>query len=415
MLLLILSFIKTAISYLFGGNTVFTLVTIGSIQVHLDDVILIWLLLFCIFELLTKNQIRSIYFGMQFFIIVPIVIALLHGVISGTTMSGFLSDTRKFILFIVAMMACYLVFHLDETYYRMRTIKLYINRLMNCVLVYTFIIWCMDLLLGFNSLPGQQNGLLSDGGSTFRIINPPLVFMIALYTLYLIYNDLDRKRYLGLRSLIFTVVVILMQWRTVVAAFLVGLVVLMISYFANNRGITKNLFLEIILIVLICAGLAAFGGGSSIGEMIQNLFSSYGNISTDEGTFATRTDAWALLIGSLSGISIIIGRPFGYTDTSLDWQYSAHSGYVDFIVATGYFGLACLIVFMIFLIVNCIRKRNVLLITISIAFVVYWIGYGFTIEQGAMLGVILGILENYDLWKSEDCDLGEMENELVAH
>lgn len=228
LLLVILSFVKTCITYLFNATTIFTVLTIGGIQIHLDDIVLIIALLYCL-----TNIIYPFYGGKYFLstllLLVPLGGSLFRGLILGFIGSEvFLADMRKYFLFVVVLYAVYFCVRTEKAIDRIWKFEHYIDKLMNVVLVYLVIIWMLDVILGINSLPGQKGGMLSDGGSTFRIINPPQVLMIGFYTLYRAYRDLDEKRKLSIRTLLFAVSIIFLQWRTAVAAFGVGIILLFV-------------------------------------------------------------------------------------------------------------------------------------------------------------------------------------------
>lgn len=126
--------------------------------------------------------------------------------------------------------------------------------------------------------------------------------------------------------------------------------------------------------------------------MISHLFESFSNVSKGTGTFATRTEVWAEILSSLYGINAIFGRPFGQ-GLGISWVASAHNGYVDYISKMGYFGLICLVGFMIYLLIRAIKNKSYLCVVILLVQAVYWYGYGFSLEQGAVLGFILAIQE----------------------
>lgn len=273
--------------------------------------------------------------------------------------------------------------------------KYYINTLMNIICVYVLIIWVLDLVFGIHNLPGQQNGLLSDGGSTFRIINPPQVLIISFYTLYKIYYDLEEKKVISFRSMLFAGIVVLMQWRTVVAAFGVGLIITICLSLKRN-GLSRKLLAEIVVLVIaICVIFLQGSSETGLIAMITNLFESFSNVGKDTGTFATRTEVWTMILGSLNGINAFFGRPFGQ-DLALAWKASAHSGYVDYIAKMGYLGLVLLIIFMIFMVIKSIKAKNYMSTIILCSMAIYWYGYGFTVEQGAILGFIVAIQEVMD-------------------
>ena len=111
------------------------------------------------------------YFIASLLLLGPIMISLVRGIMNGTVGSEvFLSDTRKYVLFILAFFAFFFVMRQEGNTSRLWKYKYYINTLMNIICVYVLIIWVLDLVFGIHNLPGQQNGLLSDGGSTFRIM-----------------------------------------------------------------------------------------------------------------------------------------------------------------------------------------------------------------------------------------------------
>lgn len=97
---------------------------------------------------------------------------------------------------------------------------------------------------------------------------------------------------------------------------------------------------------------------SELVGMITNLFESFSNVGTGTGTFSTRTEVWAMILGSLKGVNVIFGRPFGQ-DLALTWKASAHSGYVDYIAKMGYFGIVLLIAFMVFMLIKSIKAKNI--------------------------------------------------------
>lgn len=392
LLLIILSYIKTCITYLFNASTIFTLFTIGSTQVHLDDIVLIVTLLYFVSNIIYPFA-GGNFFLCTLLLMIPVGISLFRGVIAGTVGSAvFLGDVRKYIIFLTVFYAVYFCVRRDNALDRTWKYEYYIDNLMNIILVYVLIVWVLDLAFGINSLPGQQGGTLSDGGSTFRIINPPQVLMIAIYALYKAYKDLQKKKLLTIRTLLFAFVVLLLQWRTAVAAFGIGLIILLILFIKENR-LSRKLMQEIaVWVVLFLIVFMQGNTESGILGMLTNLFDSFSSISNGTGTFSTRTDAWTQILTSLYGANIVFGRPFGQ-NLGIEWTASAHSGYVDYISKMGYLGLACLIVFMIYLMGKSIKNKSYVSFVILITISVYWFGYGFSLEQGAVLGFITAILE----------------------
>lgn len=396
LLLIILSYIKSCIAFLFGGTTVFTVVTIGGIQVHLDDIILICLLVYCCFTGFNISLRKSIYTKSILLLIIPISLSLFRGFITGTIGStDFLADTRTFIPFLVSLISFFLLLRNPNAIIYFNKYKKYIHRLMSAILVYVLVIWGLDLFFGIQSLPGQIAGTLSDGGSTFRIINPPQALIIAFYALNQLYKDLMEKNKITIRTFLFILIVVLLQWRTVVASFLFAVVLIIINAIIRRKFLSKRLLKNMLFFVPIVIVLVVFFsiGNNVVSGMVENLFSSFANIGNGTGTFATRTKAWTMLLTSLSGINVFIGRPFGSGNAaSVTWVNSAHSGYVDYIMIVGYIGLLCLALFMGILIVGAYKKKYDFMSIMLIALLVYWFSYGVSIEHGVILGICLAVL-----------------------
>lgn len=392
LLLLIMSFVKTCAAYLFQATAVFTVVTIGSIQVHLDDIVLMILLGYC---LLTVSHpfLAGKYLAATMYFVVPVLISLLRGALNGTIGSfQFLSDTRVFILFLSALFAMYFLVRKPKSISRLWVFEKYIRNLMNGMVVFILFIWVLDVGFGINYLPGQYNGTLSDAGSTFRMVNPPQVLMIAFYTLWEMSRDLEKKREISLRTLVFTAVIILMQWRTVIVAFLAGFVLVLVGSMKKSR-ISKKLAAEIVGLAVLLVGVLVISGDSSrILKMVNKVFSSFANMMNGTGTFSTRTAVWTEIIQSLVGVNFLFGRPFGQR-LGLSWAASAHSGYIDCLAKMGIVGVIGLIVLMVFLVRKAIKQKQRVIAILVISLSVYWLGYGFSVEQGALLGFLLAILE----------------------
>lgn len=396
--LAVLSFLSTSVMYLFEATTVFTVVSIFGIQIHMDDVILLILLTYSGIHFAQKGLRISKLASCMLMIIIPVCVSLLRGVAGGFLGNiVFMNDIRKYFYFAVAMIAAEYTF--SDMYGRAnyKSCKRSIDVFMNIVAIYVLIIWGMDVLLGINNLPGQQYGTLSDGGSTFRIIQPQHVLMIAFYSLWELYNNLKEDGDIKARTVLFCGIVILMQWRTVVAAFLVGAVLVFIDYFKERKSISHPLFFKIAVLTVLCILTVLFGtdSGESANSSILNLFTSFESVSSKAGTFGTRTLVWTALLQSLTGLNMFIGRPFGmHLRNALNWEVSAHSGYVDYIMSMGYIGLLLFVLLLIVLLTKLNRQKIKLFFIILICMIVYWIGYGFSVHQGFILGTIVAAIKN---------------------
>ncbi len=393
LLLVILSFIKTCLLYLFEAGTVFTVFTLGGIQIHLDDIIMAICFFFVLFQICRPFRANR-YTASTLLLAVPILISILRGALSwDMSFSIFFANARTYLLFLFVFYAFYFQTRKTPQSKTSETVSVgYIEKLMNCVLAYVLVIWVLDLFFGIRNLPGQENGLLSDGGSTFRIIHPQQTLVIAIYTLFCLYQDLYKKRSISPRTVVFSLVIVLLQWRTVVFAFLIAFIFIVI-YYCVKRGVSTKLLIEMFAFVVVAFLVSLLGTGeSTIGAMIDNLFNSFSSISEGTGTFLTRTQVWRGIINSLDGVNLFLGRPFGQS-LGISWAASAHSGYIDYIARMGILGLIGLVVFMLYLIYRAVKQRKGLMAFICFAILLYWIGYGFSLEQGAILGFMLGYLE----------------------
>lgn len=395
--LAILSFISTSIMYLFQATTVFNVMNVFGIQIHLDDIILIWFLLYAITRFIRNRYKISKCGSVILLILGPICFSLIRGVLAGCAGSPiFLIDIRKYFYFVVALVATYCAFSDNKSNANIQRCYRDIDIFMNCVAVYVIVIWFLDIVLGINNLPGQIGGTLSDGGSTMRIIQPQHVLLIALYTSWMLYKNLNEYGVIKLRTVFFAMIVILMQWRTVVIAFLVAAVLIFGVYTFSKKKYTKALFGEIALLILFCVVVITFGTGKdgAIISSIYSLFTSYNSVSSGSGTFGTRVLVWNSLLATLSGVNVFFGRPFGMKlENSMSWTAAAHSGYVDYILPMGYVGLVLFIVFIIYLLQSLMKQKQVVLSVVIVSFLVYWIGYGFSVHQGMILGVCMATVK----------------------
>lgn len=395
--LAILSFLSTSVMYLFKATTVFTVINLFGIQIHMDDVILIVLMMCSAVHFTQKGLKISKLASCMLMLIIPVITSLLRGITGGYIGNTvFMNDIRKYLYFVVAMIAAEYTFsdmYSQESY---ESCKKSIDRFMNAAAIYVFIILGMDVLLGINNLPGQQYGTLSDGGSTFRIIQPQHVLMIAFYSLWELYNNLKNDGDIKARTVLFSGIVILMQWRTVVAAFLVGVVFVFVDY-VKEKSISKLLFFKIAVLSALCILTVLLGTdlGESANSSILNLFTSFESVSKKTGTFGTRILVWTALLQSLTGVNAIIGRPFGmHLQNAMAWEVSAHSGYVDYIMATGYTGMLLFVILIGFLLTNLNKRKMKFFSIMLICMIVYWIGYGFSVHQGFILGIIVAEIKN---------------------
>ena len=83
-----------------------------------------------------------------------------------------------------------------------------------------------------------------------------------------------------------------------------------------------------------------------------------------------------------------------HLQNAMAWEVSAHSGYVDYIMATGYTGMLLFVILIGFLLTNLNKRKMKLFSIMLICMIVYWIGYGFSVHQGFILGIIVAEIKN---------------------
>lgn len=414
-LLLIMSLSVSALSLLFLGQETYTLFWIKSIQFHVDDIVLFFLFIYCCILLLKSLRFTMSLVLLIALIILPLAISVLRGLFIGAFQSSkFIADTRQYGSFILPFLAFYIMIRNTERAVFEKSL-IYIYRFMNCLAVYLVIIWILDLFFGVNSLPGQLAGLSSDGGSTFRVIPKPLASMMAFYVFILAYDDLRKGATLGWKTLCFSILVILLQLRVVQVAFLFGCFLLLLRKLVTDKKISAHLAIQVLgMFVAFLVTPILFGRTALLSSLLSVLFSdqkpislssqfsktitdvttSFTSVANNTGTYATRTHVWDMILGSLSGIDILLGQPFGtpYAE-SVAWIHSPHSQYVSIIFKEGYFGLLCFITFLLRMIVVAARRHLWIVVSWITFLIIYFYTEGAGIFSGAVLGTCLGILE----------------------
>lgn len=413
--LLIMSSATSSIVQLFLGQSVFTLFWIGTLQFHVDDIVLIFLSVYCFIWMVKSPRITKPLVLFIALIILPLAISLLRGLLAGAFPSSmFIADTRTYGYFVLPLFTLYIMARDKKRAGFLKSI-VYIHRFMNCLAAFLVLIWILDLFFGLNSLPGQLDGLQSDGGSTFRIISKSLATIMALYVYMLAYDDFRKGDALRWKTVFFSILIILLQWRVVQYAFIFGCFLLLLRKVVIDKKISVRLIIQALSILavffiapillgrtaLLASSISALSSGHDAAPLASQLSSSVADatasltsVANNTGTYATRTQAWDMILDSLSGIDLLLGQPFGtpYAE-SVAWLHSSHSQYVSVIFKEGYLGLLCFITFLSGMIVSAVR-RHLWLVAICLAyFIIYFYTENAGVLESAVLGVCLGILE----------------------
>ncbi len=330
----------------------------------------------------------NIYTLFLFLLSSLILISTFSGLFSFGFTSEWIGDFRTFYIFLVGILYFARFFKVEDIQEHMKEI----NIAMWSILIVSSILWVLDIALDFHPLYSQYNGTLSDGGSTMRFVQSYEVLVIAIYALYRIREDIDKKGYIGMAGLAFSMAVILFQHRSVWLAFGLGLIVLFVLE-RKSISFSRTMLIEIVGSIIAAYLLIALGQGDIVAH-IQEAFVLLKNIVTggslENTTASTRESIAEAVRSDLTGIAAVIGRPFGYGyGTSIGWQTSPHSGYMRMLGRTGYVGLVIFILFIVTLFINTIRKNIKYLPAFIVCIAAFMYGYDFTWICGLVLGATI--------------------------
>lgn len=314
---------------------------------------------------------------------------LLFNMIQGLSDFGLTSewfgDVRTLLRFWGAMIwgKCFFNVAYAKKYMRMLDI------VMTIIVIITFVLWGLDLGLGFHPLPSQYYATLSDGGSTMRFIQSYEVFGITLYALYLARKSISYKGLLDIKAIVYLGIVVLFQHRSIWMAMALGIIVIIWSEFTTNKCRAK-LLMQIIAVVVGSAAFMMFSQGdlaSNISKSWEVFMKLITGKKVENSTATTRTQVWNATLEDLNGISLIAGRPFGYGYAkSIGWQTSPHSGYVRFLARTGYCGFISFLLIGIGALIRTIKKFQYIP-----EFVACVIGFMYGYDGTWLCGLIIGI------------------------
>lgn len=324
-------------------------------------------------------------------IVVLTGISLISGALQFGLISEWIGDLRTIGFFVAAIL-------FFARFFNVLNISKYLKMLdvvMIVILLLSLILWGLDIFLGIHLLESQYNATLSDGGSTMRFIQSYQVLGLALYSLFLVNKDIKEKGIIGLKACLFILAVIMFQHRSIWLAMGLGLIAIIISTWSAKR-ITFRLFLECIIIFMGGLIVVLFAGGNIIEnvrnglELLQKMLTG----SSLEGTTAsTRVSVWIAVIEDLTGLSMVIGRPFGYGYAhSIEWNTSPHSGFIRLLGRTGYLGFCLFIILILYIAVKFIKgKKHSLAYLVCIIAFMY--GYDFTWLCGVAIGCYIAVIK----------------------
>lgn len=327
------------------------------------------------------------------FILILVILSATTGIVQYGPTSEWIGDLRTFGLFLLSILCFTRFFNVDY-------IKQYLNFIdiiMGIIAFISFILWILDIGFGFHPLLSQYNATLSDGGSTMRFVQPYQVFGIAIYALYLIRKDIQNKHIIGFKALLYVIIVILFQHRSIWLGFALGVATILFDELFRN-GFSKALMGELSVFVILLLLLLLFGKGSIVNNITNSLgvaIRMFTGGSLENTTANTRVLVWNAVKDDLSGVYTLVGRPFGYGYAySIGWVTSPHGGYIRMLGRTGYLGMVSLILLLVCIFSINTRQRRIFSMEFLVFTAAFMYGYDFTWLCGVVIGSCLCMLRD---------------------
>lgn len=314
-----------------------------GISYQMGDMMIILFASILIIDIMRKTTVRKNFpTGMMVIIAGFILFSCIRGVLKYSTSSDWFGDTRTLFGFLFPILWF-------SRFFRIEYIKKYIGmieKVMRIIFIITLILWVLDIGAGLHPLKSQYDATLSDGGSTMRFVAASQVFVIALYSLYLVRKSVREHGYINFKAFVYLGVVVFFQHRSVWMALALGMVWIIVAE-SKNKKHTMKLIGQILL--LVCIGVTVMM--TSSGDLVENIKNSWGVFlkmmsgeKVENSTAGTRQMIWDAVLSDLDAPSKLVGRPFGYGYArSIGWTVSPHSGYICLIARIGYIGISLII------------------------------------------------------------------------
>ena len=319
---------------------------------------------------------RKLYTFLMAVFVVMIVQSALRGVMVFGVVSEFLSDLRKYLYFIVAILYFWKMpfKRMDDEFWKKLEIIFW------CITIYMWVIMAFYFAGHPLGERASQRPLLAD----YAIV----------YTIYLAirwYQDMVLKKSgkISRTTLVFTVTLIFNRFNTTWASLGVAVGVLLLGrLWDKNHGKISNIF-YIQLAAVILGAVYFMRFGNDVTEALIETTEKFD--ASQDNTFSSRIELWKSLMTFVKGHYAVIGYPFGSGFHAIyrgsKWQVSPHNGYLEVLLRSGYIGLAALVGSMITIITKALRQHMILPVMILATCMTYWISYSLTLEQGVFIGL----------------------------
>lgn len=333
---------------------------------------------------------KRLYMGLVGIFIIMAGQAAIRGLMTFGMSSEFWGDLRKFLYFGMSIVYFFNV----PIKQPLSNFERNIYRVFNCLTIYTLVtlaFYFAGISLGERA---SERPLLAD----YAII-------YAAFTAYNWYKDLvlSDKPEISLRTIIYTVTLILNRFNTTWVALLASVAILVISRVRdkNSSLLSKKFYIQV---AIIAALVVVFISSDNV--IMDRLLESSSKFNTSENnTFSSRIELWQSMMSFVKGHYALIGYPFGSGFHAYYrgdyWQFSPHNGYIESLLRTGYIGVVALVISMFAIIRQAFVKRNILPIMLCAMFMTFWMAYSLTFEQGVIIGLcayyIFGKENRYEL------------------
>ena len=380
-LLIALNYLATLLMQWYGFDFGINILFMMAYPLDILNALLLFLLLLSVLKS-KKIVLRKSIIYINFLCFTSIIFCqAILGFLTYGASADFFGDFRKFSGVIIPI----LYFSQNPIEFDSIYSKNVIRYTMNGIVAFCYIYWLLYWTIGYDF------GAVE---ASMRCFHSDAATIVALYTIYLIYDDIVNKNTMSLRTIIFIIAIILLQHNSVYMVLMSGTVIILFYYREKIFGKKKFLF-EILLLsfTVICIGVIF--SGSEISKNLLKTFSKFGEARTSgEGTIGTRYAIWGAAISSLKNpLEWIFGKSLGsgyhvrYLGNA--WAASPHSGYIECLMRSGILGAITFFGTILGTIIINLKKKKILNVALIIAILFYWFPYSYTIEVSALLGTIM--------------------------